>query len=321
MTTLSLEVMNDYLSSSITSNRKTGQLNRNKLNGLLAEIDFREYLNTLGFAERISVGGWIARSVGAGNFGVETVAMFPETIFPNQDYSPTRTLTNPSHGLHTICSTFHQIGIRSYFCTPSIHNINDTHTISWKAVQLGLPTEQNYYDFPDNINGFSNRSRRYNFLGYETDVSEIPSRAIPEEFTKEHLRVTFQNRYMQETSDIDGILWGNQFTYPIEIKEKTPAPDSALGEYFGLDLGPFVKLAYYASKRGNLHSLFIVREIDNTEDRNLVNWWFIPFEKLARYASWVPRAGGKNMVGGASAVVKIPKNQFEELNRNTINQL
>ncbi|WP_153127364.1 hypothetical protein [Peribacillus tepidiphilus] len=320
MATLSLDVMRNYLSRSISSNN-TRQLNRNKLNGLLAEVDFRNYLNSLGFADRISVGGWIARSVGRGNFGEHTVVMFPETIQPGQDYSPNRELPNPTHGLHTICATFHQIGIKSYFCVPSIHDNNNTETISWKAVQLGLPSQQNYNDFPSNIVGFTERPRRYNFLKYNTDVSQIPSYAVPEEFTKEHLRVTFQNSYMQEMSDIDGILWGNQYTYPIEIKEKTPAVDPKLGEYFGLDLGPFVKLAYYASKRGNLHSLFIVREIDNTEDRNLVNWWYITFEKLAKYASWVPSGGGTNMTGGSSTVVKIPKNQFEVLNYDTITQL
>ncbi|KMY44033.1 hypothetical protein AC622_07020 [Bacillus sp. FJAT-27916] len=320
MNTLSLEIMRNYLSNSITSNN-TGKLNQNKLNGLLAEVDLRKYLDTLGFGDRISVGGWIARSVGEGNFGEQTIVLFPETILPNQDYSPNRGLPNPSHGLHTICSTFHQIGIKGYFCVPTVFDNNNVESISWNAIQLGLPTQQNYIDFPNNINGFIERTRNYSFLRYNTDVSPIPSHAIPEEFTKEHLRVTFQSKYMQEISDVDGILWGNQFTYPIEIKEKTPAVDKKMGEYFGLDLGPFVKLAYYASKRGNLHSLFIVREIDNTEDRNLVNWWFITFERLAKYASWVPGGGGTNMAGGSSTVVKIPKNQFKVLDIDAINKL
>jgi len=77
---------------------------------------------------------------------------------------------------------------------------------------------------------------------------------------------------MSEMSDVDGIFWGNQYTYPIEIKEKTTANDNKVGDFFGLDLGPFVKLAFYAAKRGNLHSIFVVREIDNPTTRNLVGW-------------------------------------------------
>ena len=100
---------------------------------------------------------------------------------------------------------------------------------------------------------------------------------------------------MSEMSDIDGIFWGQQFTYPLEIKEKTVANDSKVGDYFGIDVGPFVKLAFYAAKKGNLHSLFFVREINNTEDREIVNWWFITFDTLAQFASWIPQGGG---VGG-----------------------
>lgn len=126
---------------------------------------------------------------------------------------------------------------------------------------------------------------------------------------------------MQEMSDIDGILWGQQYTYPIEIKEKTPANDSKLGDYFGLDLGPFVKLAFYAARRGHLKSLFIVREIDDPQTRRLVDWWFIQFDELARWASWVPQAGGRGMGGGASAVVKVPKDRFARLDRQALEAL
>ena len=48
--------------------------------------------------------------------------------------------------------------------------------------------------------------------------------------------------------------------------------------------GPFVKLAFYVAKRGNRHSIFLVREIDSIEKRGLVNWWFITFDQLARFA-------------------------------------
>ena len=94
-----------------------------------------------------------------------------------------------------------------------------------------------------------------------------------------------------------------------------------MGDYFGLDLGPFVKLAFYAAKRGNLHSIFVVREIDDPVKRNLVTWWYIKFDQLAQYASWVPQGGGTNMQGSQSTVVRIPKAEFHELNKNALNQL
>lgn len=145
--------------------------------------------------------------------------------------------------------------------------------------------------------------------------------AVPEDFSKGHLRVAFATHYQAEISDIDGIFWGQQHTYPIEIKEKTPAPSKDMGPFFGLDVGPFVKLAFYAAKRGNLHSLYVVREIDNTQDRNLVQWWFIKFDELAQFASWIPQAGGPSMGGGSSSVVRVPKCEFHPLNAQTLTAL
>ena len=173
----------------------------------------------------------------------------------------------------------------------------------------------------DGIEGVNFRERVYNFLRHETDVSLIPPESISEQYTKENIRIAFQSKYFAEISDVDGILWGNQFTYPLEIKEKTVANDRHVGKYFGIDIGPFVKLAFYAAKKGNLHSLFIVREIDNIDDRRLVNWWFITYDKLAQYASWVSVGGGRNMQGGASSVVKIPFSEFTLLNRENLERL
>lgn len=149
----------------------------------------------------------------------------------------------------------------------------------------------------------------------------IPDAYVAEEFSKEHLRITMSTRYITEMSDVDGIFWGRQFTYPLEIKEKTSAYDNRLGDYFGLDLGPFVKLAHYAAKRGNLHSLFIVREISDPESRELVNWRYITFDHLAQFASWVPASGGRNMLGGRSTVVKIPKVEFSVLDASALSTL
>jgi hypothetical protein len=304
--------MRGYLAKSISS------LNANKLNGLLAEIDLRNYLAGLGYGDRVSSGGWIARREGPGQFGHHTVVLFPETIVADAQYPLYRTPPEPSQGLHTICATFHQSGIWSYYCTASVGEDNDPLTVNWRSVQLGLPTTQPNGPFPGSIQNFRPRERRYGFLRYTTDTSTIPAPQVPEEFSKEHLRIAFSSAFFAEVSDLDGIFWGQQYTYPLEIKEKTAADDRALGQFFGLDLGPFVKLAFYAAKRGNLHSLFIVREIDSVVTRRLVGWWFITFDQLAQFASWVPQGGGQNMLGGRSTVVRIPKSEFRPLDASNL---
>jgi len=302
--------------------KSIASLNQNKLYGLLAEVDFRTRLAALGFGDRVSRGGWIARRVGVGEFAHNTAVFFPETIKPNIDYDASRPMPAPDLGLHTICATFHQTGIAAFFCAATIGKEDQWNSLTWSAVQLGLPTAQNYAPFPDCIAPmFTERERPYNYLRHKTKPEGIPDNAVPEEFSKENLRVSFQNKFMAEVSDVDGIFWGQQFTYPLEIKEKSAASDRRLGEYFGLDVGPFVKLAHYAARRGNLHSLFVVREINNVTDRQVMNWWYITFERLAIFASWVPMAGGTSMGGGRSSVVCIPKSEFLELSAHNLSRL
>lgn len=316
MPSLSLNSMRGYLRRSVSS------FNQNKLRGLLAEVDFRQHLVSIGFAERVSVGGWIFRNNRGDDFGRRAIVAFPEIIQPEVIYDADRVMPTLPVGLHAIGTTFHQSGISAYFCSATINDDDEPETVRWNSIQLGVPMQQDYAPFPAAISGFALRGRRYQWLRYQAEAGLIPDNAVPEEFSKENLRVAFQTRYFSEVSDIDGVFWGRQHTYPLEIKEKTAAEgDPNIGEYFGLDIGPFVKLAFYAAKRGNLKSLFIVREIDDEQTRNLRQWWFIKFEELAQVASWVGLPGGINMGGGGSMVVRIPKSQFQPLNADTLAEL
>jgi hypothetical protein len=315
MPSLTTASMRSYLRRSVSS------FNQNKLRGLIAEIALRNHLAEIGYVDRVSVGGWIFRNSRSDQFGRRAVVVFPEIIRADTSYNANRRLPELAHGLHAIGAVFHRSGIHAYYCAATIDQRNDPESVRWRSVQLGVPAQQPYLEFPDAIDGYTNRIRRFGFLRYNTRTTLIPAAAIPEEFSKENLRIAFVNRYFAEVSDIDGVFWGQQVTYPLEIKEKTAAHDPSIGEYFGLDIGPFAKLAFYAAKRGDLKSLFIVREIDNVESRNLRQWWFITFEELAQVASWVGLPGGTNMAGGRSAVVRIPKSQFQPLNAGTLAQL
>lgn len=276
----------------------------------------RDHLRSLGLETHLTPQVLLVQQPGIGKFASETVALFPEVCSDISSLTEGRPLTEPGRGLHTICSTFHQIGIRSFFCSLQIADASDPASWQWQALRLGTPSPNAWQPLESALAPYlGRRSRGYNWLSYHTNTSRIPDPFVTEEFLKEHLRVSALTPYTGEISDVDGILWGNEKTYPLEIKEKTAARDAKLGEYFGIDVGPFVKLAYYAAKRGNLNSLFVVREIMDTESRALKKWWFIPFERLAQYASWNAQAGGRNMRGGGSMVVKIPKDKFSELDQ------
>jgi hypothetical protein len=307
MAVLALADMQGYLSRSLSS------VNQNKLNGLNAEIDFRRYVGSLGYAPNVSPGGWISRSVRVNGFGSSTLAIFPETIIPGTPYPASRIFPAPQHRLGAVANALHAIGIKPYYCCPVVNVAGDATSVSWSARDLSPTSVGTFNAFPGCINGFAPRVARYKFLRYKSNSAIIPGYAVPDEFSKENLRVIFQTAFFNELSDIDGIIWGKSKVYPIELKEKTSANDPNLGDWFGIDIGPFTKLAYYAAKKGNLDSLFIVREIVDVKTRELKRWWYIRFEELASYASWVHRSGGRGMGGGLSAVVRVPKSQFHVL--------
>ena len=213
-----------------------------------------------------------------------------------------------------------QIGVESYYCVPYFPRSQEPEKVEWTLFEMGSPSH-GVKDLSSAMKNFPSRTSRYNFLRYSSDPSVIPQSSLPVEFTKELLRVSVSGFYIAEVSDIDGVFWGKNIAYPLEIKEKTIASDRKIGDYFGIDVGPFTKLAFYAARRGNMHSLFIVRQIRDTAKRDLVAWRFIEFEEIAQYASWIFQGGGRNMQGGASAVIKIPADRFGTLDSDALRSL
>src|SRR4051794_29324981 len=151
MSTISEAAMRRFLSKSISSGKSGGNLN--KIRGLLAEVEFRTHLHNLGYGGRVSPGGWIARrNRDDGQFGRRTCVFFPEVIEPGISYGFDRDLPQPPLGLHTICSTFHQTGIAAYYCAAKVRVSDTTDSIRWFAMQLGVPVQQPYVAFPEDLN-------------------------------------------------------------------------------------------------------------------------------------------------------------------------
>ena len=310
MPSISLSQMREYLSRSIASFN-------------LAPIDLKNHLSSIAFADRVARGGWIARVAGTKAFAQLTVAMFPEVIVAGQEYPLTRRPPIPTRESSTICATLHHSGIASYYCSAQPQTSSDPVGVEWHAQKLDVPSAAKYEPIGEAFEelNFVHRTRAYQNFKYSSDAAVIPDAAVPEEFSKEHLRVSFSDLYLSEISNIDGIFWGQRKAYLMQTREHVHEDSPDMGPFFGLHVGTFAKLAFYASKRGNLHSLYVVREIDNPHDRNLVNWLFITFDQLAQFASWIPQGGGQAMGGGQSSVVRIPRAEFRVLNAQSLASL
>src|SRR5687767_8384240 len=130
---VSLDEMRAYLRRSISSG-PTGE-NLNKIRGLLAEISLRDYLGGLGFADRVSVGGWIARPKRVEAFGEHTIALFPQIITPDEDHDAQEELALPPHGVHSIAARFSESGIVPHWCAAR-KNADGASGIEWQTMKL-----------------------------------------------------------------------------------------------------------------------------------------------------------------------------------------
>jgi len=302
---LSIDQMRQFLSRSYSS------VNRNKVNGIYAEVAFYNHLAGLGYGDKLSPGGWIIRPTRVARFGLGSVAVFPDGV-PAGKELPVDRLAPPIPPSVEHAATFlRHAGIATYFCYP----VEEGGPLRWIGVKRGDASPPPASDILHLLErSFVQQMRFYNYLRHHSDVTPLNDEAILEQFPLESLRIYIRTKYYAEISDIDRLIWGQQTIYPVEVKEKTrPPSDRNIGDWFGLDVGPFTKLAFFKAWYGQLDALFVVREIKSETDRSLVQWWVTNTTDIAKYASWVFSGGGPNMAGGASAVIKVPIHAFRPL--------
>jgi len=121
-------------------------------------------------------------------------------------------------------------------------------------------------------------------------------------YLKQQLHKPFDDPY-----DVDAFIVSfRQAVMPVEIKEKSPTPGGA----FGLDAGRILMMLRMCLATDS-NALYIVREVDNSTVRRLVEWRCITLSNLVMGCSWNLQAGGAGMGGGATQTVMMPGSLFE----------
>ena len=283
-------------------------------------MSLRDKLIEMNFGDRFSQGGWLIFQVGEGVKGLNPIFIFTQTIKPEMDYYVGRKLDDPPIPLHIICSTMYHFGVKSYYCVPSISVNNDTSSITWDTKLFGIPSTSPYTSLISTFSNISLRKINYKILRYHIEANQIPLVSLSEEFTKKYFKLHFQNQFMCEMLDVDGIFWGEKLTYPVEIREVIVIKDKSQREFFEINLGPHAKLSFYDLKKDKLDALFFVKEINNLTDRQLVNWWWITFKRLAFFSS-LAFFSMRNFRQGGSTTINIPKSQFSLLKCENLSEL
>jgi hypothetical protein len=284
--------------------------NLNKVRGVVAEIEFGGHIESLA-ANRLVRGGWIFEPPTPG-FCLSRVALFPAHF--NAPVAP------PPPALQAALY-LRQANLRVLYCLPSssgsLNCSSDAGDLSGPAPLPPIPLSEEFEAYPG-------RRRVYRPPKFTSDLSALataPSNELESLFARESLLESLRTDYMVSGNDLDFLLWGKSTIYPVEVKEKTVRSDDAMGDYFGLDVGPFTRLASFSEYGGWMHSLFVVREVSDDPERRFKQWWYCRLDSLCRHSSWVFRGGGKNMGGGRSAVARVPIAAFHPLDLAALNAL
>lgn len=308
-------------------------INLNKIKGINAEIRFEAYLNSPAVSplfDYIIPGGWILSPGRNTNINPTTrgrIAILP--IPTSFSWSPG---LNPLPFAAQVIaeSYFRQVGITTYFVKfdtqgnvqienafdiPAQGNYNTSYPLEFYKVganglvQVAIAQVTANFTARNGLRGM----RAYALNRINRNVPPWNNNIlITDLFWKEYSRYFLHRQFLVSSNDLDFFIIGKSGrAYPIEFKSKTPVIDASLGDWFGIDIGPFSKLSFFVSLSNNMEALYFVEEVD--ANGATVEWWGVKFSHLLKNCYWVSQSGGTGMGGGASNTVKVPKIIFEPL--------
>jgi len=124
--------------------------------------------------------------------------------------------------------------------------------------------------------------------------------------------------------DVDAFILSSKTddVFPLELKEKSVVykeykRGGKINEhYFGIDSGRISCLERICSPSDS-NAFYVVREVDDSKDRNLIGWKVMTLSGIAMGSSWNAISGGTGMFGSGTSTVKLPYGEFEDLSEST----
>lgn len=309
-------------------------INQNKVKGILAEVRLKSFL--LSSNTYFGPGGWIVvpgKPTGTAIPTMHKVCLIPRTWkFSWQTGGVGPALLSPSEV--SAYNYFRQFGVQTYFVDPKGPDESAFIYPGRRTSRKSPATFPRPYDLElkelvpsgelqtiDQEEAFSLFPRRSGQLGLKCNpVGRLNPAGVPwnaadtvsELFWFEYSRFYFQVDYLMSNNDLDMYLIGvSGAAYPVELKSKKVAQSDSIGDWFGIDMGPFAKLAYFTANAMNTDALYIVEEVDVSG--KFVDWLAIRYTHLVEVCSWVGQRGGTSMTGGGSSTYRVPKLAFSPL--------
>lgn len=153
-------------------------------------------------------------------------------------------------------------------------------------------------------------AKKENFVGYLNDFTETEVAGI---YSNRFFLDVELGGYKKGMMDFDHIVLMNGKFVPVETKEKSPIlgnkdPTDERLWSFGWDSRRFAWYFYLRHKIG-MNCWYVIREINNKDDRKFVKWKKTDFDRFSRCTSWLAERSG----GGGAGTIEAPYAAFEDL--------
>lgn len=120
-------------------------------------------------------------------------------------------------------------------------------------------------------------------------------------YLKKHLKKPLADPY-----DVDGFIVSySGRVFPLEMKEKSR---TSKGE-FGVDAGRILMLLRLCLLTDS-NALYLIREVDEDEQRSLIGWRYITLSDLVMKCRWNLQSGGVGMGGGGTQTIMMSAEDF-----------
>ena len=303
-------------------------LPHNKARGMIAEISLAHEIGLVGepSLEKLLVGGWLLspRTMPSQNYRF-IVFVLPEMYQSPDEIAVAVRAYEGNRGWQTLATYLSHSGIGVIISAAWSDNpIAPIENMQWRNFvyrdERLHPSEgdQPYSLWP------GDRGRPSRGGQWQADVLGRFGQANAHDLTSLMLRQAFYNSYLKQKLrkpiddpyDVDGFLVGYAGTVmPIEIKEKSPTPEGS----FGLDAGRilmFLRLCLATDS----NALYLIREVDNSTSRSLVNWRYITLADMVMGCKWNLQAGGIGMGGGNTQTVMMPGALFGSFTKANLSE-
>lgn len=303
-------------------------LTHNKARGMVAELALEDEIGIKNSPsqQKLFAGGWIL-SPKVDNFHEYRyfISVLP-SLYANPDelQASVTTLEN-DRGWQSLATFLSHSGVgvivSGAYSTQQEHRLEGIHWLHhiYEDERL-LPTAD---DHPFRVWPGS-RGRASKGSEWQVDVIERFAQVLPEQLLELGLRQAFfygylkqqLNKPFEDPYDVDAFIVS--FTgrvMPVEIKEKSPTPQGD----FGLDAGRILMMLRLCLATDS-NALYLIREVDNSPERQFVQWRYITLADMVIGSRWNLQAGGAGMLGGSTQTVMMSGSLFREFTANNLSE-